>query len=63
MIIIFNSLIDILRKLPYDEMTLPSLKFLIGKLDEIQFPDPNGDDAEPGEGMENFYLKIVSRNI
>lgn len=46
MIPIFNNLIEILRKLNYNQMSLQSLKFLIGKLDEIQFPDPecNGDD-------------------
>ena len=47
MLLIFNNIIEILRKLRYDQMTLQSLKFLIGKLDEIQFPDPDGSYEEP----------------
>ena len=57
MIQIFDKLLEILENLNYDQMNLQSLKFLIGKLDEIQFPDPDNFEPEPEEPRDPLCRK------
>ena len=42
----FGKLIEILNKLNYDKMTMRELKFLIEKLDMVQFPDSEEFDEK-----------------